>query len=115
MQKFGSEKFANRYKIDLKLDPKIASHVTKISANPSGRNTPVEFIRLKDEDGNFTNTWEINFIRANDGLFGGAEILSQYTAANGKIELDDTIGNILNASGDLSNNKLNYQMFINYP
>ncbi|WP_210140914.1 Ig-like domain-containing protein, partial [Staphylococcus sp. GDX8P113P-2] len=102
----------DRYKIDLKLDPKIASHVTKISANPSGRNTPVEFIRLKDEDGNFTNTWEINFIRANDGLFGGAEILSQYTAANGKIELDDTIGNILNASGDLSNNKLNYQMFI---
>src|SRR5699024_11213288 len=62
----------DRYKIDLKLTPKIASHVTKISANPSGRNTPVEFIRLKAENGDFTNTWEINFIRANDGLFGGA-------------------------------------------
>src|SRR5699024_3669999 len=27
-------------------------------------------------------------------------------------ELDDTVGNILNASGELSNNKLNYQMFV---
>ncbi|MEJ7422811.1 cell surface protein, partial [Staphylococcus haemolyticus] len=64
----------NRYKIDLKLDPIIAEHVTKISANPSGSNKPVEFVRIKDENGNLTDTWEVNFIRANDGLFGGAEI-----------------------------------------
>ncbi|NMK87386.1 Ig-like domain-containing protein, partial [Staphylococcus capitis] len=102
----------NRYKIDLKLDPIIAEHVTKISANPSGRNNPVEFVRIKDENGNLTDTWEVNFIRANDGLFGGAEILSQYTAKNGKIELDDTVGNIVSNAGNLSNNKLNYQVFV---
>ncbi|MCG1144835.1 hypothetical protein K4P33_01790 [Staphylococcus epidermidis] len=102
----------NRYKIDLKLDPIIAEHVTKISANPSGRNKPVEFVRIKDENGNLTDTWEVNFIRANDGLFGGAEILSQYTAENGKIELDDTVGNIVSNAGNLSNNKLNYQVFV---
>ena len=102
----------NRYKIDLKLDPIIAEHVTKISANPSGRNKPVEFVRIKDENGNLTDTWEVNFIRANDGLFGGAEILSQYTAKNGKIELDDTVGNIVSNAGNLSNNKLNYQVFV---
>ena len=102
----------NRYKIDLKLDPIIAEHVTKISANPSGSNKPVEFVRIKDENGNLTDTWEVNFIRANDGLFGGAEILSQYTAKNGKIELDDTVGNIVSNAGNLSNNKLNYQVFV---
>ncbi|WP_070052514.1 Ig-like domain-containing protein, partial [Staphylococcus xylosus] len=102
----------DRYKIDLKLDPIIAQHVTKITVNPSGRSQPVEFIRLTDENGKLTNTWEVNFIRANDGLFGGAEILSQYTATNGKIELDDTVANILNSAGNLENNKLNYQIFV---
>lgn len=102
----------DRYKIDLKLDPIIAQHVTKITVNPSGRSQPVEFVRLTDENGKLTNTWEVNFIRANDGLFGGAEILSQYTATNGKIELDDTVANILNSAGSLENNKLNYQMFV---
>lgn len=102
----------NRYKIDLKLDPILAQHVTKISVNPAGSTKPVEFIRLTDDNGKLTNTWEINFIRANDGLFGGAEILSQYTATNGKIELDDTVANILKEAGSLSNNKLNYQMFV---
>ncbi|NQE00438.1 YSIRK signal domain/LPXTG anchor domain surface protein, partial [Staphylococcus xylosus] len=79
---------------------------------PSGRSTPVEFTRLRDTNGNLTDIWEINFIRANGGLFGGAEILSQYKATNGRIELDDTVGNILEAAGDLSNNKLNYQMYV---
>ncbi|MGW7929889.1 Ig-like domain-containing protein, partial [Staphylococcus xylosus] len=102
----------DRYKIDLKLDPIIAQHVTKITVNPSGRSQPVEFIRLTDENGKLTNTWEVNFIRANDGLFGGANILSQYTATNGKIELDDTVANILNNAGNLENNKLNYQIFV---
>ncbi|PTI57298.1 YSIRK signal domain/LPXTG anchor domain surface protein [Staphylococcus xylosus] len=102
----------DRYKIDLKLDPILAEHVTKITANPSGRSQPVEFVRLTDENGKLTNTWEVNFIRANNGLFGGAEILSQYTASNGKIELDDTVANILNNAGSLENNKLNYQMFV---
>lgn len=102
----------DRYKIDLKLDPIIAQHVTKITVNPSGRSQPVEFVRLTDENGKLTNTWEVNFIRANDGLFGGAEILSQYTATNGKIEFDDTVANILNSAGNLENNKLNYQIFV---
>ncbi|MGO1742528.1 MAG: Ig-like domain-containing protein [Staphylococcus equorum] len=102
----------DRYKIDLKLDPIIAKHVTKISVNPANRSKPVEFVRLTDDQGNLTNTWEVNFIRANNGLFGGAEILSQYSAENGKIYLDDTVRNIINEVGDLSNNKLNYQMFV---
>ncbi|MFQ3852680.1 hypothetical protein ABLV90_02955 [Staphylococcus sp. 2S1] len=102
----------DRYKIDLKLDPIIAKHVTKISVNPANRSNPVELVRLTDDQGNPTNTWEVNFIRANDGLFGGAELLGQYTAENGKIYLDDTVRNILKEAGDLSNNKLNYQMFV---
>ncbi|EHJ08115.1 biofilm-associated surface protein, partial [Staphylococcus simiae CCM 7213 = CCUG 51256] len=102
----------SRYKIDLKLDEKIADHVTKITVNPAGRSTPVEFVRLTDDNGNPSDIWEVNYIRANGGLFGGAEILKTYSATNGRIELDDTVGNILNEAGNLSNNKLNYQIYV---
>ncbi|EEQ79654.1 hypothetical protein STAWA0001_2382, partial [Staphylococcus warneri L37603] len=54
----------------------------------------------------------MNYIRASGGLFGGAEILASKTASGGKIELDDTVGNILNNAGDLSDNKLNYQIYV---
>jgi len=101
-----------RYKIDLNLDSKIADHVTKISVNPAGSNTPVQFTRLKNDDGTPSNIWEVNYIRASGGLFGGAEILASKTASGGKIELDDTVGNILNNAGDLSDNKLNYQIYV---
>ncbi|MBO1210777.1 putative Ig domain-containing protein [Staphylococcus simiae] len=101
-----------RYKIDLKLDEKIAKHVTKITVNPPARSTPVEFVRLTDDSGNPSNIWEVNYIRASGGLFGGAEILKTYSATNGRIELDDTVGNILNEAGNLSNNKLNYQVYV---
>ena len=101
-----------RYKIDLNLDSKIADHVTKISVNPAGSNTPVQFTRLKNDDGTPSNIWEVNYIRASGGLFGGAEILASKTASGGKIEIDDTVGNILNNAGDLSNNKLNYQIYV---
>ena len=101
-----------RYKIDLNLDSKIADHVTRISVNPAGSNTPVQFTRLKNDDGTPSNIWEVNYIRASGGLFGGAEILASKTASGGKIELDDTVGNILNNAGDLSNNKLNYQIYV---
>ncbi len=102
----------SRYKIDLNLDSKIADHVTKISVNQAGGSNPVTFTRLKNDDGTPSNIWEINYIRANGGLFGGAEILANKTAAGGQIELDDTVENILNESGDLSNNKLNYQIYV---
>ncbi|HEC2153716.1 TPA: YSIRK-type signal peptide-containing protein, partial [Staphylococcus delphini] len=102
----------DRYKIDLKIDPLIASHVTSIVANPAGSNTPVSFTRTSDENGNLTNIWEINFIRANGGLFGGAEILDNYTAKNGVITLDTTVQDVLNQAGDLLNNKLNYEIYV---
>ena len=54
----------------------------------------------------------MNYIRASGGLFGGAEILATKTASGGKIELDDTVSNILNNAGDLSDNKLNYQIYV---
>ncbi|CAM3125402.1 hypothetical protein CD039_09685 [Staphylococcus argensis] len=101
----------DRYKIDLNLDPRLAKHVTKISANPMNRSTPVEFKRLKNENGELTDTWEVNYIRAEGGLFGGATILATYTAENGKIELDDTVENILKEE-NLENDKLNYHIYV---
>ncbi|RIO91275.1 YSIRK-type signal peptide-containing protein [Staphylococcus gallinarum] len=101
-----------RYKINLQLDEVIANHVTKISAIPANQTTPVEFNRVITPEGKRTNIWQVNYIRANNGLFGGAEILSQYTAEGGMIELDDTVGNILNAETDLDGDKLNYLIYV---
>lgn len=99
------------YKINLQLDPIIANHVKKITVNPSGRSSSVELVRLANKECKATNIWQVNFIRASGGLFGGAEILSQYTAENGKIELDDTVRNILEKMEDHSD-KLNYLIYV---
>ena len=101
----------DRYKIDLDLDSRLAKHVTKISARPVGGDKPVEFKRLKDENGEPSDIWEVNFIRAQGGLFGGAEILAIYTAEDGKIELDDSIENIIKEE-NLDKDKLNYRVYV---
>ncbi|MCG3402339.1 YSIRK-type signal peptide-containing protein [Staphylococcus massiliensis] len=101
----------DRYKVDLQLDPVIADHVTRITVNSANQNEQREFTRLKDADGNLTDTWEVNFIRANNGLFGGAEILKPYTATGGKIYLDDTVGNIVNST-DVTLDKLDYRIYV---
>ena len=101
----------DRYKIDLDLDSRLAKHVTKISARPVGGDKPVEFKRLKDENGEPSDIWEVNFIRAQGGLFGGAEILATYTAEDGKIELDDSIENIIKEE-NLDKDKLNYRVYV---
>ncbi|OEK79965.1 Ig-like domain-containing protein [Staphylococcus equorum] len=101
----------DRYKINLQLDPIIANHVTRITVNPAGRTSPVQFVRLSNKQGRLTNIWQVNFIRANNGLFGGGEILSQYTASNGVIYLDTTVKNILNSMNN-KHDKLNYLIYV---
>ncbi|XVL40834.1 Ig-like domain-containing protein [Staphylococcus equorum] len=101
----------DRYKINLQLDPIIANHVTRITVNPAGRTSPVQFVRLSNKQGRLTSIWQVNFIRANNGLFGGGEILSQYTASNGVIYLDTTVKNILNSMNN-KHDKLNYLIYV---
>ncbi|WP_427706005.1 Ig-like domain-containing protein [Staphylococcus sp. Mo2-6] len=101
----------DRYKINLQLDPVIANHVTRITVNPVGSTSPVELVRLSNKQGKLTNIWQVNFIRANGGLFGGAEILSQYTATGGRMELDTTVKNILNSMKN-KKDKLNYLIYV---
>ncbi|MDK9868662.1 Ig-like domain-containing protein [Staphylococcus equorum] len=73
----------DRYKINLQLDPIIANHVTRITVNPAGRTSPVQFVRLSNKQGRLTNIWQVNFIRANNGLFGGGAIIDQQILKNG--------------------------------
>ncbi|MGX5791612.1 Ig-like domain-containing protein [Staphylococcus equorum] len=101
----------DRYKINLQLDPVIANHVTRITVNPAGRTSPVDLVRLSNKQGKLTNIWQVNFIRANGGLFGGAEILSQYTATGGRMELDTTVKNILDSMQN-KKDKLNYLIYV---
>ncbi|PTI42732.1 YSIRK signal domain/LPXTG anchor domain surface protein [Staphylococcus succinus] len=102
----------DRYKINLQLDTFIADHVKSITIHPANRNNVVTFNRVISDAGKKTNIWQANYIRANGGLFGGAEILSQYTAEGGKIELDATVENVLAKVKNLSNNKMNYLIYV---
>ncbi|WP_158258879.1 Ig-like domain-containing protein [Staphylococcus succinus] len=102
----------DRYKINLQLDPYIADHVKSITIKPANRENIVTFNRVINDVGKKTNIWQINYIRANGGLFGGAEILSQYTAEGGRIELDDTVKNVLAKVKNLDNDKMNYLIYV---
>ncbi|MEY8559735.1 putative Ig domain-containing protein [Jeotgalicoccus halotolerans] len=104
----------SRYKIDLQLDERIAQHVSEIQSVPHGRNDADvrTYKRLEDAYGNLRNVWEVNYIRAENGLFPGAEILAPKTSSGGRIMLDDTIGNILGYYNDLDTNKLNYSIAV---
>ncbi|WP_198552190.1 Ig-like domain-containing protein [Staphylococcus succinus] len=102
----------DRYKINLQLDPYIADHVKSITIKPANRENIVTFNRVINDVGKKTNIWQINYIRANGGLFGGAEILSQYTAEGGRIELDDTVENVLAKVKNLDDDKMNYLIYV---
>ncbi|WP_241960608.1 Ig-like domain-containing protein [Staphylococcus succinus] len=102
----------DRYKINLQLDPYIADHVKRITIKPANRENIVTFNRVINDVGKKTNIWQINYIRANGGLFGGAEILSQYTAEGGRIELDDTVKKVLAKVKNLDNDKMNYLIYV---
>ena len=99
-----------RFKINIQLDERIAQHVSGMSSSPHARpNETREYTRLRDEYGDLRNVWEVNYIRAANGLFPGAEILAGKTSQNGRIMLDDTLGNILSQYNDLDTNKLKFE------
>ncbi|ONK30162.1 hypothetical protein BVE84_03625, partial [Streptococcus azizii] len=78
----------NNWKFRLQLDEAIASKVTTITVKPVGGSNDVTLTRVGD-----TNIFESNFIRANGGIFGGAELGTQTTT--GRITLSEPIQSIV--------------------
>ncbi|WP_410531080.1 putative Ig domain-containing protein [Streptococcus sp. VEG1o] len=78
----------DNWKFRLQLDEAIASKVETITVKPVGSSNNVVLTRVGD-----TNIFQSNFIRANGGIFGGAELGTQLTT--GRITLKEPIQNIV--------------------
>ncbi|WP_191982966.1 Rib/alpha-like domain-containing protein, partial [Ligilactobacillus salivarius] len=92
----------SNWQIRLQLDSTIAEQVSSIKAHPVNR--PDKWVYFERQAG--TNIWAAPYIRANGGIFGGAD-LGAYTV-DGVIELKDTVGNVI--AND--NNNIPYRAYV---
>ncbi|MDY5271462.1 Rib/alpha-like domain-containing protein [Tractidigestivibacter sp.] len=106
----------NNWEIRLQIDERIASHITEIKVDPNagpsaGRRT---LTRISDELGRPTNIWKVNYIRASNGLFAGAETTDTQTAPNGAITLDTNLREILTEIGHdkLTSDRLLHRIYL---
>ncbi|MDE8338236.1 Rib/alpha-like domain-containing protein [Erysipelothrix rhusiopathiae] len=106
----------DNWEIRLQIDERIAKYIAKIEIDAKKgtfANRRI-FVRMADTLGRSTNIWKVNYIRANGGLFAGAETTDTQTAPNGVITLEKPLIEILNEIGDkdLHNNKLMYRVYL---
>ncbi|MDE8037458.1 Rib/alpha-like domain-containing protein [Erysipelothrix rhusiopathiae] len=106
----------DNWEIRLQIDERIAKYISDIKIDAKvgviiGRRT---FVRMVDTLGRVTNIWKVNYIRANDGLFAGAETTATQIAPNGKITLEKSLKEILNEIGKEGsrNDKLKYRVYL---
>ncbi|OJG13963.1 hypothetical protein RU96_GL001458 [Enterococcus canintestini] len=104
------------WEIRLQLDERLAKYVEKIQVDPkkgigSSRRT---FVRINDSLGRPTNIWKVNYIRASDGLFAGAETTDTQTAPNGVITFEKSLDEIFKEIGidNLKTDRLMYQIYL---
>nr|CAD32315.1 putative surface protein precursor [Enterococcus faecium] len=104
------------WKIRLQLDERLAKYVEKIQVDPkkgigSSRRT---FVRINDSLGRPTNIWKVNYIRASDGLFAGAETTDTQTAPNGVITFEKSLDEIFKEIGidNLKTDRLMYRIYL---
>ncbi|XIL84213.1 Rib/alpha-like domain-containing protein [Enterococcus faecium] len=104
------------WEIRLQLDERLAKYVEKIQVDPkkgigSSRRT---FVRINDSLGRPTNIWKVNYIRASDGLFAGAETTDTQTAPNGVITFEKSLDEIFKEIGidNLKTDRLMYRIYL---
>ncbi|XIL98915.1 Rib/alpha-like domain-containing protein [Enterococcus faecium] len=104
------------WEIRLQLDERLAKYVEKIQVDPkkgigSSRWT---FVRINDSLGRPTNIWKVNYIRASDGLFAGAETTDTQTAPNGVITFEKSLDEIFKEIGidNLKTDRLMYRIYL---
>ena len=104
------------WEIRLQLDERLAKYVEKIQVDPkkgigASRRT---FVRINDSLGRPTNIWKVNYIRASDGLFAGAETTDTQTAPNGVITFEKNLDEIFQEIGEdnLKTDRLMYRIYL---
>ncbi|WP_142963464.1 Rib/alpha-like domain-containing protein [Enterococcus faecalis] len=100
----------------LQLDERLAQYVEKIQVDPKKGvgNSRRTFVRINDSLGRPTNIWKVNYIRANDGLFAGAETTDTQTAPNGVITFEKNLDEIFKEIGadNLKSDRLMYRIYL---
>ena len=102
------------WKIRLQIDERLAKYIKSIEVDaksPGGRRT---LVRQSDTIGRKTNIWEVNYIRANSGLFAGGETTDTQVAPNGVITFEKNIDEIMAEIGDenVALDKLGYRIYL---
>ena len=104
------------WEIRLQLDERLAQYVEKIQVDPKKGvgNSRRTFVRINDLLGRPTNIWKVNYIRANDGLFAGAETTDTQTAPNGVITFEKNLDEIFKEIGadNLKSDRLMYRIYL---
>ena len=94
----------------------MAQYVEKIQVDPKKGvgNSRRTFVRINDSLGRPTNIWKVNYIRANDGLFAGAETTDTQTAPNGVITFEKNLDEIFKEIGadNLKSDRLMYRIYL---
>ena len=104
----------SNWKIRLQIDERLSKYIKSIEVDakaPGGRRT---LVRQSDTIGRKTNIWEVNYIRANNGLFAGGETTDTQVAPNGIITFEKNIDEIMAEIGDenLALDKLGYRIYL---
>ena len=104
----------SNWKIRLQIDERLSKYIKSIEVDakaPGGRRT---LVRQSDTIGRKTNIWEVNYIRANSGLFAGGETTDTQVAPNGIITFEKNIDEIMAEIGDenLALDKLGYRIYL---
>ncbi|RTK09012.1 Rib/alpha-like domain-containing protein [Enterococcus faecalis] len=104
------------WEIRLQLDERLAQYVEKIQVDPKKGvgNSRRTFVRINNSLGRPTNIWKVNYIRANDGLFAGAETTDTQTAPNGVITFEKNLDEIFKEIGadNLKSDRLMYRIYL---
>ncbi len=107
----------DNWEIRLQLDERLAKYVENIqvdSKKVAGISYRRTFVRINDSLGRPTNIWKVNYIRASDGLFAGAETTDTQTAPNGVITFEKNLDEIFQEIGEdnLKSDRLMYRIYL---
>lgn len=108
----------NNWVINLQLDERLAQYIENIHIDSKrtgliGGNR-MTLVRKNDVLGRPTNLWQVNYIRASNGLFAGGETTDTQTAPNGVIHFEKPVNEILAEIGndELTSKKLLYRVYL---
>ncbi|MDO4444330.1 MAG: Rib/alpha-like domain-containing protein, partial [Bacillota bacterium] len=104
----------DNWKIRLQIDERLAKYIKNIEVDAKSQGGRRTLVRQSDTIGRKTNIWEVNYVRANSGLFAGGETTDTQVAPNGIITFEKNIDEIMAEIGDenVAFDELGYRIYL---